>query len=165
MDNKKYTFEESNEKHPGLCVMQNGKEADAVIPLAAFVGKIKDAQELINAQESQFFAFTAEHFESAETYNNYIELTRKFNAQLSDFAIRLKSKGGAITIPDSKYFLGRYRETVNAINSGKRSKESARRDLTKEFYQALTTSIEKNIESARPFGITVPTPKNDKIKD
>lgn len=150
-----FTLERSSSKHPGICIMQDGKTTQDILPLLTFINICNDSRDLID-QKSAFMSFIANSFSTKEEFNKHTNMGIMYNEQLGDFVLQMKQRGLKITVPDPDYFIERYKAISKEVDSGRKKKIDGSKELAKEFYTTLEYSMNENIREARPHGIKMP---------
>lgn len=148
-------YERSNDKHPGLLVMQEGKSAAAKIPLKLLKEAINSLTALLT-DDGEFFTFITST--SKEATNKLIATRNRLSTQISGSLFDLRNAKAQITMPDPFYFTEKYQKLVKDIDAGIVDEKKATLAFAGEFFLAMEDSIEKNKESAIAAGITLSSP-------
>lgn len=150
-----YIIEKSNEKHPGIVILQDGKLAKDVLPIFNFVDICNRSKDLLDSS-LPFLSFVFMAFTTKKEFNNYLNLVTDLDKQCGDFFLQIKQKGLPIAFLDPDYWNSEYERITNAIDTGILDKIQAAKELAFSFKKAMLYCIEKNITTAQPYGIQPP---------
>lgn len=146
-------YERSNDKHPGLVVMQDSTTSK--VPIGKFIDTGNTLLDMLEL-DSEFFTFISSSLETKDDINKLINLRNQVSHQIAKLAVPLKNKYGPITLPDPYYFAEKYEKIKKAIEAGRITAADAALTLTTEFVEKMQTSVKRNKLAAREVGVTVP---------
>lgn len=149
------------ERKDKLLTMQDGKDAKGSMPILEFIDNCNKSADLLDPN-LPFLSFVTNAYETKEDFNRYLLIASKLNAQFGDFFLQMKRRCLPVVIPDATYWNGEYEKITRAIDDGKMTKIDGCTRLAKEFVGTMNYCIEKNKETAKPYGIIPPKSELEK---
>ena len=156
-----YLLEKSNSRHPGICIMQDGKSAREIMPIVTFIDNCNKSSDLLDAS-LPFLSFVATAFKSKESFNKYLITAARLNVQFGDFFLQMKQKGLPVSIPDAEYWNEEFDRITKEIDSGKLDRVQGSQALANNFGRTMLECIDENVKVAKPYGIYPPVSSLEK---